>query len=443
MANGSNRQYGLLRRLIEVAGVFAIALGLLAVLDFAVRVFAPQADRMIVLAGGTLGLYDPVIGHTLRPGADVREVSPEFDVEYKVNAVGLRDNSTHEHRPNAGTTRILLVGDSFTFGWGVPYDRTWPVLLEQGLHERGENVEIIKAGVPGYSTDQELEYLKRLSTSFKPDWVFLVFAANDLFDNAPIGQRSSSLPGIGNAENSKVLVPFEIDLVTLAERLLMHFDFAYLRLYMLTPRVQYFEEPANARLAKQLDVTKDLLGEAFRYCQANKLGFAVISLPQEFQVLAHQAHLKHVNVDSTDSVLSNFAKESGFQWIPGLDALEQGYESTGRDTFFRRDGHMNAYGNRLVADCLIPRVAEVVRSVPFSASHARFGISPRAAAFRLCMMVSTFGPSRHRWHLEQVGALKLAEQFQSYRRAELAVRGALVILKPDRQWGAEQIAANG
>jgi lysophospholipase L1-like esterase len=79
-----------------------------------------------------------------------------------------------------GTFRIVCMGNSSTFGWGVPPDSCYPRLLEGILQERiGHEVEVINAGVPGYTSVQGLGMLERDVSDLSPDLITLAFGAND------------------------------------------------------------------------------------------------------------------------------------------------------------------------------------------------------------------------------------------------------------------------
>lgn len=52
-------------------------------------------------------------------------------------------------KPAAGVLRIAAVGDSVTFGWGEPAERSYPALLQAELQRRGRVVEVLNCGVPG------------------------------------------------------------------------------------------------------------------------------------------------------------------------------------------------------------------------------------------------------------------------------------------------------
>src|SRR5436305_1219926 len=87
---------------------------------------------------------DPV-GYTLRPGFQGREIaqSKEFDVPVAIDGQGLRAQP-HTAPPQP---RVLAIGDSMTFGEGVPADATWPAALERTLGGRGRRAH--RAQPPG------------------------------------------------------------------------------------------------------------------------------------------------------------------------------------------------------------------------------------------------------------------------------------------------------
>ncbi len=109
---------------------------------------------------------DPLSGYTLRPGFHGREIAPggEFDVPATIDGRGLRSHS-HSAPPRP---LILALGDSMTFGEGVPAGRTWSATLEQASGIRVEN-----GGVPGYSSRQMAGRARRLIPLLHPDLVLV------------------------------------------------------------------------------------------------------------------------------------------------------------------------------------------------------------------------------------------------------------------------------
>jgi hypothetical protein len=122
---------------------------------------------------------DGRLGFTLRPGVRVRHADRDFSVSVAINALGGRGPERERLKP-PGTARILLLGDSFAFGWGVEQDETFGARLERRLSERAGPVEVLSAAVPGWSTDQQYLYLRTQGLALGPDLILLAASENDI-----------------------------------------------------------------------------------------------------------------------------------------------------------------------------------------------------------------------------------------------------------------------
>lgn len=99
------------------------------------------------------------------------------DVPYRTNADGFRDATRGAKRH--GVPRVLVLGDSYTFGWGIANVEPYPQRAEAMLRGRGIDAEVINAGVPGYNTEQEAFLLDELLPRYRPDMVVVGYAMND------------------------------------------------------------------------------------------------------------------------------------------------------------------------------------------------------------------------------------------------------------------------
>ena len=117
---------------------------------------------------------DPLIGHNHRPNRQAFLMGVQFDT----NSKGLRDREfSYENPP--GRLRIMMLGDSFTVGWGAKFDETFPKRIERMYADRGIQAEAINTGVGNYNTIQEVEYYLREGYKYNPDIVVLNFTFND------------------------------------------------------------------------------------------------------------------------------------------------------------------------------------------------------------------------------------------------------------------------
>ena len=94
------------------------------------------------------------------------------------NSRGFRDSDWSREKP-AGTSRIVILGDSMAFGLGVEQDQTFPSVLENMLQREGERYEVLNMAVPGYNTLQEVELFREEGSFYEPDQTILQSLAND------------------------------------------------------------------------------------------------------------------------------------------------------------------------------------------------------------------------------------------------------------------------
>ncbi|HEV2445390.1 MAG TPA: SGNH/GDSL hydrolase family protein [Candidatus Sulfopaludibacter sp.] len=113
-------------------------------------------------------------------------------VEIATDELGLRDRPLKPHAP--GETRILVLGDSVAFGWGVKVEDTFPRQLEREIARSSAPVETINSGVPGYNTTQELTFLKLYADRLHPDAVLLLYVDNDIDAIDPARVHMGVLP---------------------------------------------------------------------------------------------------------------------------------------------------------------------------------------------------------------------------------------------------------
>ncbi len=94
---------------------------------------------------------------------------------YRINSLGLRGEEVKSHKTKR---RILTLGNSCTFGWGVSYQDTYAQQLESLLNGV---YEVINGGIPGYSSFQGRRFFEKELIGLQPDIVCILFAWNDLW----------------------------------------------------------------------------------------------------------------------------------------------------------------------------------------------------------------------------------------------------------------------
>jgi GDSL-like Lipase/Acylhydrolase family len=125
---------------------------------------------------------NPRIVYELRPDLDLKmPIRGVPDTRFHTSAQGFRDDDYALAKP-PGTFRIVGLGDSLMFGWGVPQGRDYLGIVERRLNrDHAERPwEVINTAVPGYNTVMELETLRSRALPYGPDLVIVGYCGNDL-----------------------------------------------------------------------------------------------------------------------------------------------------------------------------------------------------------------------------------------------------------------------
>lgn len=150
-----------------------------------------ERDRLALddhMAAAAAGLYDSHpdadVGRMLLPNLDARRA---FQIAVSTNRFGLREKEFSLPKTK-GTTRIILLGDSYIFGMNVAAEDRVGVFLERYLRERAasdkqDNIEVLHVGVPSWNLLNECAYVRRHLDLLAPDLVIHVSVQNDLDDS--------------------------------------------------------------------------------------------------------------------------------------------------------------------------------------------------------------------------------------------------------------------
>lgn len=172
------------RRAAEIGLLVGVLVLSLPLAELVLRLFAPQSlpsqeeIRRFVLPG--MYVEDPRAGYRPAPGFSGRLERAGHVTVFSTDALGLRgDEIGPKVKP-----RILALGDSMTWGWGVAQGEEWIHWAGREIGRLGgPDVESLNGGVNGYGTENELARLEDLGSALSLDLVLLGFFANDYADN--------------------------------------------------------------------------------------------------------------------------------------------------------------------------------------------------------------------------------------------------------------------
>jgi len=164
-----------------LAGSVAVSLPLA---ELVLRSVAPQdlPSQKEIRGYVVKGMYvaDARAGYMLTPGFSGRLECQGRVTGFSTNSAGLRGGEIGAKTKR----RVLALGDSMTWGWGVSQGEEWIHGVGREVARLGgPEVESLNGGVNGYGTANELARLEELGPELSPDLVLLGFFPNDYADN--------------------------------------------------------------------------------------------------------------------------------------------------------------------------------------------------------------------------------------------------------------------
>jgi hypothetical protein len=368
--------------------VLAVALAL----EGALRAFWPQDSPF--LAG--FFVEDPVVGMRHVPSRRSHMNSEAGRVPVRINSRGYRGREYPWDAPSG--PRIVALGDSFTFGFGVEDDATYPARLEQALASR--HVEVINTGLAGMGPDNEARLLAVDGPALRPDLVLVgFFVGNDLVDVLVGDGRmrlEDGLPAVDDAllaawyrplrpgsllPRPLASSPASLGLPVPFKSALRRHSHAYryltgqvgrLRLAWqvrgdaapTAPELTPFHQEAFClrRYPPEFDLAwtraKAALGEIKSWCDAHGARLAVIAIPTQSQVepeawaavvRTYGLREEDFDLEKPQRILAAFAAERGIPLIDLLSPLRAARASDG-PLYFSRDTHWTPRGHAVAAD---------------------------------------------------------------------------------------------
>lgn len=94
------------------------------------------------------------------------------------NPYGFTDVVHAQEKPK-GVYRIAVLGDSFIWGDGLPYEQAWSHKLQTLIEQHYRNVEVLHWGRNGWQTKQELAFYDTVGRSYDVDALILGYVDND------------------------------------------------------------------------------------------------------------------------------------------------------------------------------------------------------------------------------------------------------------------------
>ncbi len=323
------------------------------------RFFLALSSLLVVLLGLELGLRlwggpddaahalysfhqsDPVLGWIGQPNLRKRFVSREFDVIVEHDASGFR--KPEPLPPAAPARRILVLGDSFTWGSGVAQGESFTDQLQRSL---APSIAVANRGINGIGTAQQYLLLERELAAQHYDLVLLQFTPNDVDDN--VDKKSGRRPWFVVEEGQLVARnPHPRPLMSASKRFFREqsrlYNFVSFRLSLLqrrasskAPLAERASRYEDLRRQPGFEVTLELLRAMSRVASEHGAAF--------FALYAHPGD--PLAYASTEELCARAA----VGWIDLVPALRA---RPGLALTFTYNRHWTADGHRAVAEALL------------------------------------------------------------------------------------------
>jgi len=122
----------------------------------------------------------------------------EFEYNADVNSDGFRDVELSENTSaDRDAIRIAVVGDSFTFGWGVDENDAWPRVLEKILRTHNHRVTVFNLGKTGASPEDYASIVSKMIPLVRPDLLLVAILQGDDLAQLKNHTNQNSVPDTG------------------------------------------------------------------------------------------------------------------------------------------------------------------------------------------------------------------------------------------------------
>ena len=341
------------------------------------------------------------------PNRSCRVSTSEFDVQYRINELGLRDYSVKKEKSEE-EYRILFLGDSFTEGQGVQIEDTMVKKVEDLLNKQtfsanknlpNRNFRAINAGVAGYSTLLEYLYLVNRGIELNPDLVVVNVNVTDFTEeraNLKHALRDSKGKVIGVYIEKKWHLPQILD------KLLKNYSFSYnifLRneenilklkgrifalikgekapeytktntdfnpgdldrdLFAITRNIPTDEfdalfKPVEERILKMRDFLKE-----------KDIPMILVFIPNGHQINTNEWQAGRIIMKLTDDVyparlneaLKEFANQNEIPFLDPADGLKSYLKDHQPSLYYKYDGHLTPLGHQITSQLIFEFLTE-------------------------------------------------------------------------------------
>lgn len=325
--------------------------------------------------------YHPQLGWALTPDWQGKHRHHDFDVSYRTDANGFRQQPAITS--DYGSPSIALLGDSFTFGFGVEDDETFAALMARA--DSGRNY--LNFGIPGYSTDQQFlqmgqQSLKQGNTQTVNHYLLVFYLGNDILDimlphplqaepAKPYFETDGNNLTLKNIPVPQTRKPAALRHTTLNDLTYGNALAAYTGLddlliskseilqWLLPAKADATQAELDAILAERLADNRQLLFVLLKAmheeARRQNASFSIAILPGSSWINSPQSYSFYFQ-EHVRNALLQMAEQLGIDSIDLATGLKPHAD---RELYFPNERHLTRFGNEIVADLLLQHLNRV------------------------------------------------------------------------------------
>lgn len=378
----SNRKLQRTRKLVAVVLVNLTVLFVL--LEVSLRIANPSCRILPERSATNYGLFNlyfephPVFGYFHIPNWRGTLIGPnttcldgaEYKTVVNINRLGLRAPDTIGYDKSAGVQRVLVVGDSFTEGFGVEIEEAFVTLLEENLNNSGKvrPVQVVNGGVGGYSLEHVLKFLSYEGIKYKPDLILYAFYPDDVGHPSQLGRLydldvDGHLVELPPVMPSKEL-PFSKQITSFLNNQFYTyrlFNFVLLRLFPPSVDLSRYSVSAPEVLDRSWSLAAAMLQEMQAVAQSVSADLMIVYLPEVFQVI--DARWEQIAASSAEPLLRDMPNALLRERIPSevtyfdiTPSLRSYHDPSA--LYYQIDLHFTPEGHHLTAKLIADHILE-------------------------------------------------------------------------------------
>ena len=236
------------------------------------------------------------------------------------------DGFRGQNKPRENKKKILMLGDSMTFGWGAT--KTFSDIL----NEKITKYEVLNGGIGNTNTIMQItNFLENFSTKYKYEVIILNFFIND-FEDIKITkpnflQKYSFLYTYLNIKFNTILIKFNLK----------------------KDWINFYSE--NYSNTKIIEETFNQIKKLNDFCIKNEIKFIIHNIPE-------LRNLKEYKFNNETNILKNFAKKNNIYFFDSIFALKNYNE---KDLWVTQlDPHANDNAHSIIANFLFNKLVNFV-----------------------------------------------------------------------------------